>query len=1418
MENYTRIYLEGFGNVELYDNVPVSLNYSVAEIQDISKKNTSFSKTIVLPGTKNNNELLGQLFDVSVSNSNFDINRKVPCTIYGADIVLMKGYFRLVAINKVSPTSIGGEELIEYEVLVFDQTTDFYDKLSDRLLSDLDFSQYNHTYGYSAIVGSSAHTSSDIYTYPMLYNGNTTYYTTTDFQPAIYLKSYIDAAFNEIQYSYESDFLNSDYFKSLIIPFNGEKIKNNLIDVDSRKFQVGWTGATDSYLLSASTTATTYSNSGVTLSYNADNNTTIPYYDSGNTYNVSNYRFTSPSNQIYDFRFKIKADVWMTNPHAQQIKLWDVFGNATLANPKLYCQAKLYKNGVVLETSAPLFNYSFSPTLSVGSTTQSTVTLDTTFAGVQAGINDYFELRLFPFVQNPLNSSWRLGTLSTGAIANPNFNIRFDLSQSGQTAGNNFFINQPHVGELIDGDTVELNEFIPKNVKIKDLFSSVLKMHNLYVEQDKNFENKLLIKTREQYYSGNTAIDWTQKLALDKDINIKFIPELQSKDLILTYKQDSDEYNKYYFDNTKEIYGQKKYIFDNDFLSGEKKIELIFSPTPIKNNGFQLPVSAILSQSPKNNIRILQKPNTWISHESRTWSYKYITTGGATSTATFNTYPYAGHFNKPQFPTVDINFGETSFLMYDEYGNITDNNLANNYYFNQVDQMLDGKLMTAYFDLDYIDILNLKFSDKVFIKDNYYIINKISDYNPINNGLTKVELLKIDDGLKFRTKNRKLNRPLLDNGLLNASGVTVGVGSPNIGTTLGDTQGKYDPVTLNTGSIVVGNSTTNSVKSNRAVVIGDGNTVSQETKSFIIGDGNIVDGGSKSMVIGSGNTISSDSNSMAFGNDNIIPIGVQGAFILGDGITADTSNTIYTNNIVISSGGTINGVSVSGVTSGLPGVLAIDNTTGANDIIIDAGQLIKDATSNSTIELGDGFVTLYSTGINNVSSNLQEDLIFLDPTLSNNGTGFQSFDTVTGFQSQFYIKPTEIQAVNEGIINFTSNFTLPGITDNISIDPQILGNGTGIHSENSSTFETSRVQVLPDRTSLYSEDSSGPTVFSRVQVEPFLITIDSPNIKLDSNFTGTSIANLGIDINGNITTGATAGILGSFLPLTGGTMTGDIIMGTQKYIKNSGGTSTISTGVLGDPNRLDLIQYNGDFINTVRLKNDIQLNAYDDATGENHLQYVDSNNGFTFEDSIGSIFGIKRDALNIFYTPTTVNTNTGILTRNTSTGILEIRDESSIGVGTFVPLTGGTMTGGLVVNSTLSVTGTSTTRNITVNGDIIQNQSSAAIVTTDATVTTIKTIPLSSSNIYQIEANILGIKDNSNTAITSKLIGTFLRDSSGIVSKIGDINEITNTTFTTANVQFVISFANVLIRVTGENSTTISWASTTIVTKLQNNL
>ena len=45
-----------------------------------------------------------------------------------------------------------------------------------------------------------------------------------DFKPAIYLKQYLDAILSEAGYAYDSTFLNTTLFKSLIIPYGSGKI------------------------------------------------------------------------------------------------------------------------------------------------------------------------------------------------------------------------------------------------------------------------------------------------------------------------------------------------------------------------------------------------------------------------------------------------------------------------------------------------------------------------------------------------------------------------------------------------------------------------------------------------------------------------------------------------------------------------------------------------------------------------------------------------------------------------------------------------------------------------------------------------------------------------------------------------------------------------------------------------------------------------------------------------------------------------------------------------------------------------------------------------------------------------------------------------------------------------------------------
>ena len=113
----------------------------------------------------------------------------------------------------------------------------------------------------------------------------------------------------------------------------------------------------------------------------------------------------------------------------------------------------------------------------------------------------------------------------------------------------------------------------------------------------------------------------------------------------------------------------------------------------------------------------------------------------------YSTYPYSGHFDDPINPNLDMNFDWCRLLGYNDWNRVTLNNQYNTYWSSYIKQIQNGKLLTAYFNLDETDIQKVKnnFAYKVWVKDAYYYINNIFDYNPIIKGVTKVELIKVDD-------------------------------------------------------------------------------------------------------------------------------------------------------------------------------------------------------------------------------------------------------------------------------------------------------------------------------------------------------------------------------------------------------------------------------------------------------------------------------------------------------------------------------------------------------------------------------------------------------------------------------------------------------------------------------------------------
>jgi len=62
--------------LDTYKYEPVTLTYNVPDIQDISKRNSSFSRTITLPETQNNRFVFNNISDLA-PDSTFNPNLKV---------------------------------------------------------------------------------------------------------------------------------------------------------------------------------------------------------------------------------------------------------------------------------------------------------------------------------------------------------------------------------------------------------------------------------------------------------------------------------------------------------------------------------------------------------------------------------------------------------------------------------------------------------------------------------------------------------------------------------------------------------------------------------------------------------------------------------------------------------------------------------------------------------------------------------------------------------------------------------------------------------------------------------------------------------------------------------------------------------------------------------------------------------------------------------------------------------------------------------------------------------------------------------------------------------------------------------------------------------------------------------------------
>ena len=691
---------------DLYEDEDLPLTLSVDNFKNAAEQVQSYSKAFNLPGTKRNNKIFDQMYEITRSDDgiNFNPYKETKAVLKENGILIFEGYLRMLDI-----TNKEGE--ISYNVNLYSEVTALSDTLGERTFSQLDFSELEHDYNISNITdswddvlpvaplptgsfaGAPGATTTDVLKYP---NVDWNHQVSADasgnpvlsnlecaFRPFIKLKYCIDMIFGAAStpFSYTSSFFDSAEFGKLYMDFNW--------GADNAPVVFNSSAVVFRSLLQALGT------SFATLDFTSSTPATL-----GSEFGYSSGVFTAQTdNQFYNISFDIRFDHSLLIGAPEQLTIqWLVNGVPTNADVSPFI------------TTTGSWNYQgvFSTTLSSG---------DTILCQAKStGTN----LRM-------------VGGLNLISV----------ITSSAQTT--NATLLQTLRGELGQWDFLK----------------GIMTMFNLITMPDPDNRNNLLIEPYSDVFITSTTgtnlasrsiqHDWTEKIDAS-EMNLKPLADLNLR-TIFKFVEDDDDFcfSEYKRQVGGHLYGSLVYSASEfDILTGTDEIVAEpFAATvikPLESQYADFIIPAIYAKGEDGECSGFDNaPRIMYNNGKKTLTsctYYVPAQNGSSAVPTASNILQFSHLSS--IPTVAGSTADYLFDVQQLAGNITpvSANLFTRFWLPYYSQLYnpDTRTMTIKVNLNAGDINTFKFNDKVFIKNRIFRVNKI-DYKP--NDLAKVEFILI---------------------------------------------------------------------------------------------------------------------------------------------------------------------------------------------------------------------------------------------------------------------------------------------------------------------------------------------------------------------------------------------------------------------------------------------------------------------------------------------------------------------------------------------------------------------------------------------------------------------------------------------------------------------------------------------------
>ena len=758
------------GNIIPHNEGAIPLTKEAYDVNNPQKRLTDFSKTITIPSNKTVNQIFEHSFDVNIQFQTFNPNLKTSYQIVQDGVLVMDGYCQLSSIDNV-------DGLITYKILATGKVGNLFEIIKEKYLRDLDLTALDHTWNEFNIESSWTTPIGVGYVYPMIDFGRSRFnqWEVEDFKPAIYLKQYIDAIISEAGFTYESTFFETTLYKSLIVPYGGGDILLDNAAILCREFSLesessqtvpchdfsSFQNVEDSTLIFGDDGGIAFYTDRVEADGGVAENLACleAFYSTSSTYNPNIYntcdeeynlitgQFIAAQDGEFTFQGQLNFDMRYTESNTLTTNLLNSFHDGSFGSAANF-QAKVYvsvieKTGLTYDikdtiladfTDSALANPLQSGIGTVTDLSNNVANFRTGKIQVKQG-SKYFLSVGNMYYYNPYGR--QIGGVST--TFKSNFED-FEFILNASTLASKLDDKQVNVGGTIDTRLV-----VPNNIKQIDLFSSVIKRFNLYIDYDILDPNKLIIETRDDYLTED-RVDIETMVDRSRSYDIKPLGALDAGRYIFADKLDKDSLNENYNSATDEVYGQKIVDVDNDFITKDKAISTIFAPTPLlsyDDNNRKLSAIIFVDKEGKTTqanakIRLLY----WggLMGTDKDWNL-----GSDASYQNYSVFPYAGHLDNPYAPTFDLNWGTPKQLFYNfDSGNPDDfsypnTNCYNFFWSKYINEITDknSKILECYLSLKPYDYNELSFRKSYYIDGNYWRLLKVNDFDAVGEDTTK---------------------------------------------------------------------------------------------------------------------------------------------------------------------------------------------------------------------------------------------------------------------------------------------------------------------------------------------------------------------------------------------------------------------------------------------------------------------------------------------------------------------------------------------------------------------------------------------------------------------------------------------------------------------------------------------------------